>query len=439
MFWIGLLLFLSVSAMIVWAIVAPKSVLHSFGWKDEVDIGTITVKKLTAGTLTKTITIKGRVQAYQEITVTSQVSGEIKRIYCKEGEAVKKDQLLVEIDPKTLVEELATTKSRLEQARLSLATLKIRNQESREKLERAERLFRQKLHSIEEIQALRYAVAVNDTEMERAAWQIKEMEYEVASIDKKLGQTKISSPMDGVVTRLILKEGEGVIQGLVNTSGTAIMRISDMTQTGVTVWISEADVPFLRPGQSVDITSPNFRGRVFKAHLAQIAMTGNAEQQTDLTKFEVKTMFDTPYPELRLEMSAVVSIEVGNKCDVLKLPLSAVQTEERKEEDVAKEKKRRHRRPQDDISNIFYQDFVFAVENDKLVKRHITTGLSNDKEVEVADGLSTGMLVVIGPAKSFAKLENGKPVKWEEEKFEEAGNNADASDDATDNKKQAGA
>jgi HlyD family secretion protein len=415
LFWMGTVCSLLLSFMVIWAIVAPKSLLKSFGWKDEEEVKAVTVKKLVTGTLKKIITVRGRVQAYQEITITSQVSGEIKRIFCKEGEAVKKDQMLVEIDPKTLVEDLVTAKSRLEQAKLALATLKIKHQECQEKLERSERLFRQGLNSTEEISATRYACAVNKSEMERASWQIKEMEGEVASIDKKLGQTKICSSMDGVVTKLILKEGEGVIQGLVNTSGTAIMKISDMTQKGVIVWISESDVPFLKPGQPVDITSPNFRGHVFKAHLSQIAMTGQADQQTDLTKFEVKTLFDNLYPELLLEMSAVVNIELGCKENVLKVPLAAIQTEEKREEQQQEQdrRRRRPRRAEDDISNIVYQDFVFVVEDGKLAKRHITTGLTNDKEAEVIEGLGTGQLVVIGPSKLFAKMEAGKPVTCE--------------------------
>jgi HlyD family secretion protein len=422
LFWMGITLALIGLCMVIWAIVAPKWLLKTFGWKDENEVGTLKVRKLFPCVIKKVITVKGRVQSYQEITITSQVSGEIRRIAFKEGDLVKKGDLLVEIDPKTLGEELVATKSRLEQAKLSLAILKIRGNEYQEKLERSKRLFQQGLTSAEESQSLRYATSINKTDMERAVWQIKEMEGEVASIEKRLGQTKICSPMDGVVTKLIVKEGEGVIQGLVNTSGTAIMKISDMAQKGVTVWISEADVPFLKVGQTVAITCPNFRGQLFKAYLLQIAMTGQAEQQTDLTKFEVKTRFSEPYPDLFLEMSAVVSIEVGSKTNVLSVPLASIQTEEKREEEKNKGDKRRrnHDRPEDNISNISYQDFVFVVEEGKLAKRYITTGLTNEKEAEVVKGLLQDQLVVVGPPKSFAKLEVDKKVKWEDEETQKS-------------------
>lgn len=416
-FWMGTVFTLLVLVLLVWAIAAPKSVLKKLGWKDENDVRALVVKKMEVGPLQKVITIKGRVQSYQEITVTSQVSGEIKRIFCKEGEAVKKNQLLVEIDPQTLVEDRITMNSRLEQAKFALESLKIRQQECQEKLARGERLFRQSLTSTEDIQNLRYAFATNKAELERAIWQIKEMEGAVASIEKKLRLTRLISPMDGIVTKLIVKEGEGVIQGLVNTNGTAIMKISDMTQKGVTVWINESDVPYLKQGQPVAITSPNFRTKVFKAHLLQVSMTGQPEQQTDLTKFEVKTIFDELYPELLLEMSAIVNIEIGNKSNVLKVPLSAIQIEEKHEEAKKDEQDDRNRRRREEsIAHMSYQDFLFVVEDDKVAKRYITTGLTNEKEAEIVEGLPANQLVVIGPAIIFPKLKVGEKVKWEEEK-----------------------
>ena len=222
--------------------------------------------------------------------------------YDAEGKKVAAGQLLAQIDPRTLVEELEATRSQLEQARLSLSALTIRHRECLEKRKREELLYNQGLISKEGYQSTCYGEEQKRNEIERSKWQIKETEGRVRTYEKKLAETRISAPLTGTVTELFVGEGEWVVPGQ------PVLQLADLIHLRVeTTDLNEIDAAQVQPGSEATVTFDALVDEVAVGTVKSIAPT--ASGGSGVNYMVVIELDDLP-EALRWGMTAFVDIKV---------------------------------------------------------------------------------------------------------------------------------
>jgi HlyD family secretion protein len=237
-----------------------------------------------------------------------------------------------------------------------------------------------------------------------------------------LVHTTVTSPLKGIVSQLMAKEGEMVVVGTMNNAGTVIMSISDPNTMVVRARIDENSVPLVREGQKALIHFQNnakltLNGRVKRVSPKGIRGTNASTGQSndnEAAVFETIISLESPPPAVRLGMTTSVEILIEERDAGLTIPAQAVL--HRRARDLPRalaeglEREAQGGPGVKDPSRRYYQ-VVYINEGGKARARRVTTGISDESRVEILDGLSAGETVVAGPYRVFDKLKDGRAVK----------------------------
>lgn len=385
----------------------------------------------------ETVYSSGKLFPATELEITSNISGTIIELFVKEGDLVKKGQLLAKVDPEALVSvveraEAATegTKAQLEAVRAQKKQLEAQFENTKTIYERNKKLFKDGVISQVEFQAAEATYNTTKANIEAAVQNILAAEYSVKSSEatvkeqkKNLSQTRIYAPINGVVSTLYKKQGEQVV-GTAQMAGTPILKIANLKTVEIRVDVNERDVLNTSIGDSASIELDAYPDRKFIGIVTQIANTATglssslstASQLTSdqVTNFEVRIlMLEDSYKDLdtqserspfRAGLSASAEIKTNTAFGVLSVPVAAVTAREDKS---AKKKLNTDRE---------LKEYVFVQTADSVVMRQVTTGIQNDNFIEIKSGLKEGETLVVAPYDAISKtLENGSKVKVVEE------------------------
>lgn len=340
---------------------------------------------VTRGDLENAVLATGALQAYRQVDVGAQVSGQLKTLKVKLGDKVTKGQWLAEIDP-------VISENALRQARASEESLRAQQQSTAAQLTQAELAFRRQqamlpddATSRESFEAARAALDVQRATLASLAAQIRSARIQIETAQANLGYTRIVAPIDGEVVAIVTQEGQTVIA---QQQAPVILKLANLDTMTVKAQVSEADVIRVSAGQTAYFTS---LGEPDKRHYGKLraiepAPQNYADAQSPLGGGGAKpnaavfynALFDVPNPEhrLRIAMTAQVNIVLGNARNALSIPAAAL-GEKRKDGTVA----------------------VRVLRADGSTEtRHIRIGINNNVRVEVLAGLKDGERVVIGEA-----------------------------------------
>lgn len=331
----------------------------------------------------------GVLQAYKQVDVGAQVSGQITRLLVTEGQRVKKGDLLAEIDPKLAQNKLSAAEADLIKARATLQTREAQQRLNLLNLQRQQKIYARQAGSQTDLDNAIANEAVSRAEVSTARADITAAEINVETAKTELGYTRITAPMDGTVLSLVAKQG----QTLVSTQQVpTLLKLANLDTMTVKAQISEADVARIRAGMPVYFTllgdpDTRYQGVLRSIELAPTNINDANTTTSGTTNNAVYyyAQFEVPNPKhtLRVAMTAQVTIELGERNDVLTIPLSAITGT------ISADKAE-----------------VFVLENGKKVARPITLGLRNDVNAEVTSGLQAGDEVIIG---SELPTSNGMP------------------------------
>ncbi|MCK4916262.1 MAG: efflux RND transporter periplasmic adaptor subunit, partial [Candidatus Eisenbacteria sp.] len=240
-----------------------------------------------------------------------------------------------------------------------------------------------------------------------------------AALDQ-LDKTVFHSPIDGIVTRLNVEEGENVVSGLMNQPGTVILTISDLSHMEVEVEIDETDIVDIEMGQFAEIDVEALVDTLLPGRVTEVGnsgLTSMAGTQEEVTNFLVTVLLDETHPGLRPGMTATVEIVTAEHEGVLNVPIQAVasRTEsellEEADDDQDKPKRKRSEREEEaEIEGVFIID-----DEDQARFVPVETGIADELSIEVTGDLEEGQKVVSGPYKVLRKLKNGEDLKVDEE------------------------
>ncbi len=347
----------------------------------------------------------GEIQPVVKVELKSEASGKIDSVYIKEGERVKKGELILKIDPTRLLTQKKKLSLAVRKAKLSAALAK-RDFDNANTLFSNGQLPRKQLEDLQ-----------NNYELKEIT--LKERELELNDILYQLSKTRIMAPMDGVLIALLVEEGEIAVSATSGFSGgTAIGTIADISKLEVITQIGEIDYVKIKKGQAVTINMESNTNLNTSGKVSFVSLAAQKEDNSTISSFEVRIAIDSLIPGLVPGVNVNVDFVVLDKKQVLGIPYAMVQKTERKGTPVSmvflpegttpkipfrgppknngKNPGSRRYQPGKMGKRLAKNqaERSEAVKNLNLVRAKIITGETDYKYIEVLDGLAEGDTVV---------------------------------------------
>lgn len=371
----------------------------------------VTTDKAVRKSITQLVTATGKIQPEVEVKIAPEVSGEIVEIPVREGQLVRKGQLLLRIRPDSYQAQVESQQASYNSAR-SAST------RNRAELERAESDYRriQSLYDRGLVSEAERRNAQTTYDMAKAALESSRFEIQraagaVAQIREALSKTVIYAPSDGTISALNSRVGERVV-GTSQFAGTEVMRIADLDHMEARVNVNENDVVNVKVKDKVRVSVDAYPDRVidgFVREIAATALTRNAGTQEEVTNFEVKISIPDRSLRLRPGMSATADIETATVRDVVAVPIQSV-TVRSTDSDLSPEEREKQRVPDEgaDVTNERMekareraekeklQRVVFLRDGDTVRMQKVETGIADNTHIEIKSGVKPGDEVVSG-------------------------------------------
>lgn len=370
------------------------------------EIIAVQTEKVIKRNITQFVTATGKINPEFRVLITPEVTGEIIALPVKEGDKVKKGDLLIRIKG----DQYQAQRERLEATLLSSeANLKIREAElSRvtSDFNRVKELHSKGLSSDVELEISQSNYLTTKGAYESAQASVLQSKASLKEILDQLYKTTITSPMDGTVTLLNVEIGERVL-GSGFTQGTNIMTISDLNNIEAVVDVDENDVILVSVGDTAKIKVDAFGDKIFKGTVSQIgnsAKTSGLGTQQEVVNFEVKIKLLEPDESLRPGMSCNADIETETVMDVLSVPIQSVTArtdvktpsgnEQNDGDEAVVERRTRFEKP---------KEIVFIVKDGIAKTIEVETGISDDNYIEIKNGLDGNEDVVSGSYRAISR------------------------------------
>lgn len=387
-------------------------------------------EKVQRRTIIETVSASGKIYPEVEVKVTPEISGKIIELNVKEGDTVKKGQVLARIDGDAAniqrnqaASSVVQSQAQVANSQATLNALLAQVEQAQKNYDRQKQLFDDKVISRSEFDAVDVALKTAKANYNAAIQGIRGTEAGVQSAraalaraNKDVNRTVLIAPENGVISLLNIKEGEGVAGNTFNV-GTEIMRIADMDKIEVQVDVPENDIVKVKLGDTAIVDVEAYAERKFKGVVTKIASsnTGAALQNNltssnnDVTQYKVHVRLMTEsYSDLigkgrfpfKPGMRATANIQTQKNNNVLSVPVKAVTTREKNDSvDVKKMKldETNYEQPAsaaaDDLDVV-----VFTIEKDGTVKKvKVKTGIQDINNIEITEGLKEGDEVVTDP------------------------------------------
>ncbi|MDZ7330723.1 MAG: efflux RND transporter periplasmic adaptor subunit [candidate division KSB1 bacterium] len=373
----------------------------------------VQVEKVTRGNITQMVSASGKVQPEVEVKISANISAEIIGLYVKEGDQVRKGQLLVELDRTKYLAAVDRARSNKKSREANLL-------QAQSVYKRTADLYRQNLTSQADLEKA-------EADLKLAEGQLEQAEADLKQAEDDLTKTKLYAPMDGTVTKVNKEVGEIALGSMFQAD--VILVVSDLSRMDVISEVDENDVVLVSYGDTAKIEVDAIPDTVLKGYVRDIAHSATTRgkgTQDEITNFEVKIALIDKEPRLRPGMSATVDIATETRYNVLKVPIQAVTARERRELAEGTQlpnakSSRRKTRPQSDEAseqqapetiNDELVEVVFVVDNKVAKIVPVKTGISSDTEIEIISGLEEGQTIVAGSYRALSKLlKHGSIVK----------------------------
>lgn len=392
---------------------------------------TVQTEQVTRRNITELVVANGKIQPVLQVVINPEVSGEIIDLPVKEGQPVKKGDLLLKIKPDNYraSRNSAEANYRSAMAARTLAQANLRKAEI--EFKRAEQLLKETLISDSQFLEAKTLMEVMDATVDSSTHQAEQAKAALAKAEDDLSKTSIFSPIQGVVTKLKSQVGERVV-GTALMAGTEVMTVADLTEMEARVDIGEVDIVLIALGQTARLEVDAFRDRKFTGKVTEIANASKnasqpgaqqqqGQQQQEATKFEVKIHITDKEP-FRPGMSVTAEIETRYRSNVLAVPIQSVTTRLPKSA-AASKKKREKEKKEDKADNSLEMEtrkkeklskpleVVFVADKNSVKIAPVTRGISDEGYVEILDGLQPGQTIISGGYKAINReLEDGKKV-----------------------------
>lgn len=372
----------------------------------------VQTEKVARRTITQVVSATGKINPVFEVKITAEATGEIVSLLIREGDAVRKGQLLLRIKPDIYEAQKTSAEARLGQSKANLNSTKAALDKVEAEYKRVKGLFEKGLASDSEIENAKsnYLQTLGNYESQKSI--VAQSEAALKESNETFNKTYIYSPMNGTISKLNVELGERVIGSAFQ--GTELLTVADLSQMEATVNVDENDVVMVAIGDTAKIQIDAFGEQNFNGIVTQIgnsAVATGLGTQDEVVNFEVEIRLLNPGDKVRPGMSCDSDIQTETKPNVLSVPIQSVTArvaemkpanEGEGEEASPKPKNNKTNKP---------KEVVFVVNNNVAKMLEVKTGISDDTYIEIQSGLKGSEDVVSGPYRAISKeLENGKTV-----------------------------
>ncbi len=420
---------------------------------------TVQTGKVQKQSLVSVVSASGEIKPKTYANIGANAMGRIVKLHDKEGDHVKKGQLLAQLENVQSLADVNATRASVQAAQTdavaadaalntSLADLiRAKSDAAHAKLDwdRAQGLYNAALIAKQDYDVKKAAWESADAGLAQAEAKVAQAKAQKDSADKRITQnqanltrftdvlekTTYEAPFDGVITNLPVREGETVVMGIQNSPGSTLMTIADMSVITSEVKVDETDIVNVHLGQPADVTIDAIPHKVFHGIVSEIGdnaivrSTGVATSQATSTSEEAKdfkvvvTLTDPP-AELRPGLSSTAKITTATRSSVLSIPIQALTVRTQadlvpKDKDAGKGKNNNVEAatsaPVEASKQKEEVQGVFAIRNKKAVFVPVDTGISGTTDIEVTKGLQEGDEVITGSYKVLRTLKPGTSVK----------------------------
>ncbi|NUN08743.1 MAG: efflux RND transporter periplasmic adaptor subunit [Ignavibacteriaceae bacterium] len=372
-------------------------------------------------TITQTVTATGKIDPEFKVIITPEVTGEIVSLPVKEGDQVKRGDVLLRIKADTYVAAKQRAEANLQSAKASLSMRKAEKERVTSNYNRVKELHAKKLASDAEIENAKTEYLSIIAQLESAEAMVSQNEASVKEAFEQLNKTTIIAPIAGTVTQLNVELGERVL-GSGFSQGTNIMTVADLSKMVSIVDVDENDIVLITLGDTARIKVDAFGDRILKGVVSEIgnsAKTAGLGTQDQVVNFEVKIRVLDYDKNLRPGMSCNSTIETETRANVIAVPLVSITArgdfnmfagEEEEENQVTQVKTEKN--GQEKIEEI-----VFVVKQGKAKSVKVKTGISDDNYIQVLEGIKGGEEVISGSYRAISReLNDGSVVSVEKKR-----------------------
>ncbi|HLP73538.1 MAG TPA: efflux RND transporter periplasmic adaptor subunit [Bacteroidales bacterium] len=387
----------AVVVLIIFAIIGKKQ-----GWFGKAVTIKVAVEEVQKRNIVETITANGKIQPEKEVKITPDVSGEIVELTIKEGDQVKKGQLLLRIKPDVYISQRDRSMASISSSRARLAQSEAQFMQAGLAFNRSKQLYQEQTISKSEFEQAEASYAVAKSEVDAAKFAVVSAEASLKEANENLTKTSIYAPMSGTVSMLLVELGERVA-GTNLMAGTEMLRVADLSRMEAQVEVNENDIVRVKLGDTALISVDAYLDRKFKGVVTEIAnsakTTGVSADQ--VTNFDVKILvLPESYRDIeekegtnpfRPGMSATVDIQTQSKSDIMAVPIQSVTTR------VDTSKFKAVTTDEDIRTIVFITDGKYALAKD------VKTGIQDNSYIEILSGVEDKEKVISAPFSAISK------------------------------------
>ena len=407
----------------------------------------VTVEVLQKQDLAAIVSASGKIQPKESVDISANTMGRVTRVAVREGDRVTRGQFLLQIDARTLQTAVQRSeaavlgaRSGLESAHVAVETAQANLDRAQRDLKRQQELWKDELTTREALERAQNDVQVRQTELKArqqdVATREQQIRQEAASLESnryELTKVTLESPINGVVTRRNIDEGETVVVGTMNNAGTVLMTIADMSVVQAEIEVDETDIPNVAIGQTAKVSIDAIPDRTFIGHVAEIgnspiqgATTPQNTTTSQATNFKVVIVLDDQMPgAIRPGFTCAADITTAVRHKALAVPIQAVTVRELIYDaagHIVRQPRPQRRRPMTPEPAAIVQPLapghtrketegVFVLRAGRAAFVPIKVGIAGERYFEVLSGLKEGDQIITGPYNSVRQIADGDPVK----------------------------
>jgi HlyD family secretion protein len=429
------------------AVVLAAMVWANFAFKKDAGT-TVTVEAIKQRNLESVVSASGKIRARRTVNITSEVSGKVVQLAVDEGQRVKTGQFLLQVDPRNVRSRLQVSEATLEQQKIALQQSRTALENSKVNLKQAEDEYarqkalekgalttKQALEQAENLVAIRRGeLRTAEQAVNNAEQAIRRQSADLDSARHDLSRVTIESPIDGIITKRNVEEGETAMAGFTNNPSVVLLIVADMSVIEAELEVDETDIPNVQLGQPVQVSIDALPDKKFPAKVTEIGNSPIGTGTTSATgvtatNFKVVVTLDGQIPDVRPGFTCTADITTATRKNAVSVPIQAMTIREvilDASGNIVKQPKseQKGRRPSSgavEAAEVKPGQTKKEVEGVFLVTKDnkaqfvtVKSGIAGDKYFEVLSGLKTGDRVITGPFDSVRALADDAPVKIDE-------------------------
>ncbi len=357
----------------------------------------VDLESVSGHALTPTVLASGTLTYESLVTLAPEVTGRVQEILVKEGDQVKRDQLLMRLDPKLPQAAIEQSQAQVRQAKLRIERGEVDVAAQDTKVKRFEALKANGMIDANSLQELSAARDLAEVDLRTSREALSQAQAQLSQAQEQLAKTEIRSPLDGKVTAIYVKVGQTAVPSFSGVPGSVLVDVADTASIDAEINVDETDIARVRMGANARVVPAAFPDKTLLGTVDQVSIAPRIQAGANKSYPVRIRLTNTEGVIFHPGMSCRAEVLTNSKDDakVLAVPVQSVRYEDNPDKSAQAEKS---------LASVFVYD------GGRAKKRAVTTGVADDSYIAIVSGLKEGEKVIVGPAKTVLFLVDGEKL-----------------------------